>query len=147
MDTPESKVFIVAGIRRDVVANDLALMVPVSAALVEEFRDLAGTPVKVPAWGEPATVPAGIYAQQTLNDLALSAAIERKTIFAKDVRQVLTYVETGNADRGIVYKTERGDFLESAHRSSGASQFARTHRISRGSGGEFERYPRRVSFP
>lgn len=27
-------------------------------------------------------------------------------VFAKDVRQVLTYVETGNVDAGIVYKTD-----------------------------------------
>lgn len=106
MDTLESKGLIVAGMRRDVVANDLVLIVPVSAAFVKEFRDLAGTQVKVLALGEPATVPAGMYAQQTLNYLGLSAAIEKKAIFAKDVRQVLTYVETGNADAGIVYKTD-----------------------------------------
>lgn len=27
-------------------------------------------------------------------------------VFTKDVRQVLTYVETGNVDAGIVYKTD-----------------------------------------
>jgi len=106
IDTLESEGLIVAGTRRDVVANDLVLIVPVSATFVKEFRDLRRTQVKVLALGEPATVPAGMYAQQTLAYLGLSAAVEKKTIFAKDVRQVLTYVETGNADAGIVYQTD-----------------------------------------
>jgi molybdate transport system substrate-binding protein len=29
-----------------------------------------------------------------------------KAVFAKDVREVLTWVETGNVDAGIVYKTD-----------------------------------------
>lgn len=32
--------------------------------------------------------------------------LEAKTVYAKDVRQVLSYVETGNVNAGIVYKTD-----------------------------------------
>jgi len=42
--------------------------------------------------------------------LTVSAAISVKDaldlLFAEDVRQVLTYVETGNADAGMMYKTD-----------------------------------------
>ena len=32
--------------------------------------------------------------------------LQDKVVYAKDVRQVLSYVETGNVDAGIVYKTD-----------------------------------------
>ena len=32
--------------------------------------------------------------------------VESKVVYAKDVRQVLSYVETGNVEAGIVYKTD-----------------------------------------
>ena len=32
--------------------------------------------------------------------------IQSKIVFAKDVRTVLTYVDTGNVDAGLVYKTD-----------------------------------------
>jgi molybdate transport system substrate-binding protein len=62
--------------------------------------------VKHVALGEPAAVPAGMYAQQVLTKLGIADAVNAKAVFAKDVRQVLTYVETGDADAGIVYSTD-----------------------------------------
>jgi len=56
--------------------------------------------------GDPASVPAGQYGRQTLIALHLLDKLNSKLVFAKDVRQVLTYVETGNADAGLVYATD-----------------------------------------
>jgi len=56
--------------------------------------------------GDPASVPAGQYGKQTLVALHLFDAISAKLVLAKDVRQVLAYVETGNADAGLVYATD-----------------------------------------
>ncbi|MGC2422235.1 MAG: molybdate ABC transporter substrate-binding protein [Candidatus Acidiferrales bacterium] len=106
MDALESEGLILAGTRRDVATNVLVLIAPANSSLVKNFQDLARPEIKVVALGEPATVPAGMYAQQTLDHLGLLAAVEKKTVYAKDVRQVLTYVETGNADAGIVYQTD-----------------------------------------
>jgi molybdate transport system substrate-binding protein len=58
------------------------------------------------AIGQPESVPAGLYAEQALNNRQLWDQIEDKLIFAKDVRQVLSVVETGNAEVGFVYKTD-----------------------------------------
>jgi molybdate transport system substrate-binding protein len=58
------------------------------------------------AIGQPESVPAGLYAQQTLKALGLWDSVQKKLVYAKDVRQVLNYVETGNAEAGIVYETD-----------------------------------------
>lgn len=58
------------------------------------------------AIGIPESVPAGKYAKETLEVLEIWDEVESKLILAKDVRQVLSYVETGNVDAGIVYKTD-----------------------------------------
>lgn len=41
-----------------------------------------------------------------MDHLTIWKAVEGKLVYGKDVRQVLTYVETGNVDAGIVYKTD-----------------------------------------
>jgi molybdate transport system substrate-binding protein len=58
------------------------------------------------AFGETNIVPAGQYAQQVLQQLGIWDKVKDKVVFAKDVRTVLTYTETGNVEAGIVYKTD-----------------------------------------
>jgi molybdate transport system substrate-binding protein len=65
----------------------------------------------LPAWtmvaiGIPDTVPAGSYAREALTNLGLWEPLASKIVQAQDVRQVLQYVETGNADIGFVYRTD-----------------------------------------
>jgi molybdate transport system substrate-binding protein len=97
---------IVADTRYDLVGNALVLIAPVQSTALHNFQDLTGSVVKTIALGETSTVPAGMYARQTLEHLGLFAALEKKVVYAKDVRAVLTYVETGNADAGLVYQTD-----------------------------------------
>jgi molybdate transport system substrate-binding protein len=107
MDELAAQGLIVADTRRDLVGNALVLIAPAQATpVVHSFQDLSGSAVKTIALGETATVPAGMYARQTLEHLGLFAAVEKKVVYAKDVRAVLTYVETGNADAGMVYQTD-----------------------------------------
>ncbi|OAS86614.1 molybdate ABC transporter substrate-binding protein [Metabacillus litoralis] len=83
--------------------NELVLIAPKGSKLtsIEDVK----TVDKI-ALGIPETVPAGRYAKEALINLEIWKQIENSVIFAKDVRQVLSYVETGNVSAGVVYKTD-----------------------------------------
>jgi len=106
MDELAAQGLIVADTRRDLVGNALVLIAPAQSTAFHSFQDLSNAAVKTIALGETSTVPAGMYARQTLEHLGLFASVEKKIVYAKDVRAVLTYVETGNADAGLVYQTD-----------------------------------------
>jgi molybdate transport system substrate-binding protein len=106
MDELAAKGLIEADTRRDLVGNSLVLIAPAQATALRSFQELTGAAVKTIALGEISSVPAGMYAQQTLEHLGLFAEVQKKVVYAKDVRAVLTYVETGNADAGLVYQTD-----------------------------------------
>jgi molybdate transport system substrate-binding protein len=107
MDALDAKKLLLEGTRRDLLRNEVVLIVPKdSTSNISSFQDLARPNVKQIALGEPATVPAGHYAKEVLTNVGVYDAVRSKAILAKDVRQVLTYVETGNVDAGIVYLTD-----------------------------------------
>lgn len=89
------------------VKNELVIVVPKDAG--SSWRDMTelndGKLAKI-AVGQPESVPAGAYAQEALKSAGLWDGLQNKLVFAKDVRQVLTYVESGNADAGFVYRTD-----------------------------------------
>ena len=55
---------------------------------------------------DPGLGPAGRYAEQALQSAGTWEALLPKVVLASDVRAVLSYVESGNADAGIVYRTD-----------------------------------------
>jgi molybdate transport system substrate-binding protein len=106
MDALDKQGMLISGSRHDLVRNTVVLVVPANASGISNFNDLRSSGVKVVAIGEPQTVPAGKYAQETLTHLGLYDSLKPKFVLAKDVRQVLTYVASGDADAGIVYATD-----------------------------------------
>jgi molybdate transport system substrate-binding protein len=89
----------------DLLGNELVLVVPKdSNKEIKTFADL--TKADKVALGTPESVPAGQYGKETLGKLNIWTTVEGKVVYAKDVRQVLSYVETGNVDAGMVYKTD-----------------------------------------
>jgi molybdate transport system substrate-binding protein len=106
MDELAAKGLILNDTRRDLLRNQVVLIAGPGDPGLHSFADLAQPRIKLIALGDPGSVPAGDYGQQVLESLGLWQAVQGKLVLAKDVRQVLTYVETGNADAGIVYATD-----------------------------------------
>jgi molybdate transport system substrate-binding protein len=73
---------------------------------ITTLEELVADDIASVAIGDPGLVPAGNYAMQVLEEGELYEALLDKLIFASNVREVLTYIETGNADAGLVYKTD-----------------------------------------
>ncbi|WP_163853208.1 molybdate ABC transporter substrate-binding protein [Paenibacillus elgii] len=93
--------------QKNLLINELVVVVPEGGqAQVGTVVDLAKPEVKHVAIGEPESVPAGGYAKEALTNAKQWDALQPKLVMAKDVRQVLTYVESGNAEAGFVYKTD-----------------------------------------
>lgn len=105
MDALSQKGLIVEESRQDLLGNELVLIAGKDSKLAK-FEDLTDASVGKISIGTPETVPAGNYAKETLTNLKLWEQLQPKMVLAKDVRQVLTYVETGNVDAGLVYRTD-----------------------------------------
>lgn len=107
MDHLQKLGLIVASTRRDVAGNQLVLVVPATSQLhLKNFRDLTLGRVTRFAMGEPHAVPAGAYARAVLRHLHIDGAVTSKAVLCTDVREVLTQVELGNVDAGMVYRTD-----------------------------------------
>jgi molybdate transport system substrate-binding protein len=67
---------------------------------------LVAAAIKRVAIGDPAAVPAGIYAKQYLERRGLWTALDGRVLPSLSVRAALAAVATGGADAGIVYATD-----------------------------------------
>jgi molybdate transport system substrate-binding protein len=107
MDRLEQAGLLLAGSRRDLLENELVLIVPRhDTSAPADFAQLADKGVPQVALGEPRSVPVGQYAEEVLRNLGLWEQVKDKAVFGTDVRQVLAWVESGNAGCGIVYATD-----------------------------------------
>ena len=106
MDALQEKGLIVEDTRKNILENKIVLIVPKDVTSVTDFNDLTSDNVKKIALGETKSVPVGQYSEEVLKKLNLMDTIESKVVFGKDVKEVLTWVETGNADAGMVYETD-----------------------------------------
>ncbi len=107
MDKAETQKLLTAGSRQNFAGNSLVLIVPTDSALtIRSVADLAQASVTRIAMGNPASVPAGRYTQQALEQGKLWSAVQPKAIYALSVRQSLDYVARGEVDAGFVYNTD-----------------------------------------
>jgi molybdate transport system substrate-binding protein len=106
MDALEKHGLLLSGTRRSVLSNTLVVVVPADSTVkIAAPADLV-TKVRVLALAEPRSVPAGIYAKQYLKAQKLWNKLIDRVVPTENVRAALAAVEAGNADAGIVYKTD-----------------------------------------
>ncbi len=105
MDALAQKKLITDTSHKNLLSNELVLIAKKDTALTS-FDDLTNKSVGKISIGTPETVPAGQYAKDTLTTMKLWDKIQTKLVMAKDVREVLTWVETGNVDAGLVYRSD-----------------------------------------
>jgi molybdate transport system substrate-binding protein len=87
--------------------NKLVLIVPIqSKANLQQLADLKKPDIKRFAMGTPASVPAGHYAQGSLEKAGLWVDLKDKIINTTNVRQALDYVARDEVDAGFVYASD-----------------------------------------
>ena len=106
MDALQSKNLILTDTRSNLLTNKLVLIVPKNFSGLTSFRQLTDSKIKKIAVGEPRSVPAGQYAEEIFKNLGILQQVKSKLVLGNNVRQVLSFVESGNADAGIVYATD-----------------------------------------
>jgi molybdate transport system substrate-binding protein len=107
MDELEKKNLIVVATRRAFARNALTVVKPADSRVdIGKAADLLEAPVGKIAVGNPKSVPAGQYAEESLRALGLWDRLQPKLVFAENVRQVLDYVARGEVDAGFVYTTD-----------------------------------------
>ena len=90
---------------KDLVKNSLVLVTS-NDSEISSIDSLNSDAVSKIALGEPSSVPAGKYADETLTSLAIKDSLSNKLVFAKDVKEVLAWTASGNADAGFVYLSD-----------------------------------------
>lgn len=105
MDDLEQKNLLKAGTRANLLSDELVLIVNKSNTTVNSFEDLTKPEVKKIGIGEAQTVPAARTAQQTLQTLKVWDKVQSKLVVGKDLMQITSWVESGDADAGLVWNT------------------------------------------
>ena len=105
MTALEEEGLLLDGTNKDLVKNSLVLVTS-NDSEISSIDSLNSDAVSKIALGEPSSVPAGKYADETLTSLAIKDSLNNKLVFAKDVKEVLAWTASGNADAGFVYLSD-----------------------------------------
>lgn len=91
----------------ELLENKVVLIVPKDSELnITEFSDVTGDEVSMIGLGDPTSVPVGQYAEEIFASMGILDIVKKKANYGTDVRNVLTWVETGVVDCGVVYATD-----------------------------------------
>lgn len=101
------KGLVAEGTNKDLLVNKVVLITPKDSQKdIKSFEDIASDKVSRIALGDPASVPVGQYSEEVFTTLGILDKVKAKANYGSDVRQVLTWVEGGEVDCGVVYSTD-----------------------------------------
>ena len=106
MDTLETRGLLAHGTRRTLLTNSLVLAARIDGPELHQPRDLLSDHITRVAIADPALAPAGQYARTALQNLGLWEALQPKLVPSLDVRTSLAYLQRGEADVAVVYRTD-----------------------------------------
>jgi molybdate transport system substrate-binding protein len=107
MKALQEKGLLESGTQKNLLTNQLVLIIPKQTSVsLTDFQQLVQPDVKRISVGEPRSVPAGQYATEVLKNLGILEQVQSKFVLGSNVKSVLTAVETGDVDAGIVYITD-----------------------------------------
>ncbi|MES2475211.1 MAG: molybdate ABC transporter substrate-binding protein [Verrucomicrobiota bacterium] len=106
MDSLDKDGLVTKSTRKNLLGNSLVIITPMSGLKISAPSDLRNAAIKHLSIGNPKAVPAGVYAKAWLEKSGLWTTLEPKVAPAENVRAALAVVESGNAEVGIVYKTD-----------------------------------------
>lgn len=93
--------------KRTFLSNNLVVVAQKDSAWeLNDPAQLGSLPFKFLSLGDPAAVPAGRYAKQYLNSIAVWESVKDRVLPAPDVRAAASMVENMSNIIGIVYKTD-----------------------------------------
>ncbi len=105
IDSMEKDELLLPDSRVDLYRNEVVLIVPVDSKLeIADFMDI--TKAEIIAIGDPESVPAGQYAKVIFERLGIWEAVYSKATLGKSVTEVSAWVSSGEAEAGVVYKTD-----------------------------------------
>jgi molybdate transport system substrate-binding protein len=107
METLQKKGLLVSRTQQELLTNQLVLIAPKQSSIsLTNFGQLVKPEVKRISIGEPRSVPVGQYATEVFKNLGILEQVKSKFVLGNNVKSVLTTVETGDVDAGIVYITD-----------------------------------------
>jgi len=107
MDALDKKSLLLDGTKKNLLVNKVVMITPKSSTKdIKSFADANTNKVAKIALGEPKSVPVGQYSEEVFTYLKCLKEVKAKAVYGSDVRQVLTWVESGDVDCGIVYATD-----------------------------------------
>ncbi len=106
MDDLVKEGFVIENTEIDLLANTLTLIAAKEKAHIVSLDNLTDDRIESISIATPDSAPVGKYSKQALEKLGIWDKVTQKLVYAKDVKQVLEYVDSGNADCGFVYHSD-----------------------------------------